>query len=99
MSSDELAPVDGPDDLEPELHVNPVFHLVAPVAAIAVTLVVRKAISAGYQKATGHPMPEARDPQVPFLRALAWTAVITTTVAVAEVAVYRAVNRFGARQA
>jgi hypothetical protein len=99
MSSDELAETDVQADVEPQLEVNPVFHVLAPIAAIAVTMVVRKAISAGYQKTTGHPFPEARDPRVPFVRAVLWTAVITTTVAVAEVAVYRAVNRYGARRA
>ncbi len=80
-----------------KIEVNPLMHVVAPLAAVLVTMVVRKAVSVAYEKATGRPVPQARDLHVSLPRAIAWTAVITTAAAVAEVAVYRAVNRAGAR--
>lgn len=86
----DLTPVD-----EPEVEVNPIMHIVAPIAAIAVTMIVRKVVNSAYQKSTGRPAPEARDPQVSFMRAIMWTALITTSAAVAEVAVYRLVNKMG----
>lgn len=92
-SSPDLAPV--ADD---EIEINPVVHMLAPVAAIAVTMVVRKIINAAYEQRTGHPAPLPRDPRVPFMRAILWTAVITTTAAVAEVAVYRMINKFGEKR-
>lgn len=80
---------------EVEIEVNPLMHVVAPLAAVLVTMAVRKAINTAYEKSTGRSAPQPRDPNVSFWRAIAWTAVITTTAAVAEVAVYRAVNRIG----
>jgi hypothetical protein len=85
------------EQAEPE--INPLMHLIAPVAAIAVTMVVRKVVNSAYQRTTGHPAPEARDPRVPILRAIMWTALITTSAAVAEVAVYRLVTRLGEKPA
>ncbi len=81
-----------------EVQTNQVMHLIAPIAAIAVTMLVRKALNATYEKSTGRSAPLPRDPQVPLMRAIVWTAVITTTAAVAEVAVYRLVSKIGARR-
>jgi Protein of unknown function (DUF4235) len=81
-----------------EIEVNPLVHLVAPVAAIIGTIVVRKLINSAYERATGHPAPQPRDPEISFMKAIMWTAVITTGAAVAEVAVYRLVNRMGAKR-
>jgi hypothetical protein len=78
-----------------DIEINPMVHLIAPVVAVLGTLVVRKVVSSAYERATGHPAPIPRDPSTPWLRAVVWTAVITTTTAVAEVAIYRAVNRAG----
>jgi hypothetical protein len=93
MESTDLTPGD-PQDVE-TVEINPMMHLIAPVAAIVGTIVVRKIVSSVYEKATGHPAPLARDPKTPILRAIMWTALITTTTAVAEVAIYRAINRVG----
>ena len=89
---------DGTADVEVEVHVNPIMHLVAPVAAIAVTILVRNALNKGYEKATGKTPPQARDPRVSATQAILWTAAITTAAAVAEVAVYRIINKIGARR-
>jgi len=89
-------------DIEPmvdeEIDVNPMVHLIAPVAAIVGTMIVRKVVGTAYSRATGRPAPDARDPRTPLLRAFMWTAVITTTTAIAEIAIYRAVQRMGEKQ-
>ena len=95
-TSTDLAPADG---LETEpVEINPMVHLIAPVAAVLGTLIVRKVISSAYERATGKPAPLARDPHTSMMRAIVWTAVITTSAAVAEVVIYRAVNRIGEKK-
>jgi hypothetical protein len=89
---------DGEAGVEVEVEVNPIMHLIAPMAAIAVTIVVRNLINKGYEKSTGKKPPEARDPRVSAVRAIVWTATITTAAAVAEVAVYRIINKVGAQR-
>ena len=94
--------MDAPEDLiagdDIEVEVNPMVHLIAPLAAIVGTMIVRKVVNSAYEKATGKPAPLPRDPQTSMLRAVLWTAVITTTAAVAEVAIYRAVNQIGEKK-
>lgn len=85
------------DAAEVEIDVNPLVHVAAPLAAVLVTMAVRKAVSVAYERATGRQVPQPRDLHVSLPRAIAWTAVITTAAAVAEVIVYRAVNRVGAK--
>ena len=84
---------------EQDIEVNPMVHLIAPVVAIVGTMVVRKLVNTAYERTTGRPAPLPRDPRTPMLRAILWTAVITTSTAVAEVAIYRAINRVGERKA
>lgn len=81
------------------VEINPMMHLIAPVAAIVGTMIVRKVINTAYEKSTGHKPPLPRDPATSFTRAIIWTAVITTSAAVAEVAIYRAINRMGEKKA
>lgn len=90
-SQDQAAP-------QQEIDVNPMMHMVAPVAAIVVTMLVRKALNSGYEKATGRVAPLPRDPRIPFMRALGWTVAITTTAAVAELVVYRLINQMGEKK-
>ncbi len=78
-----------------EPQVNPVMHLVAPLAAVVATMVVRKVMNTAYEAMTGHEPPVPRDPSVRLGRALLWTAVTATTAAVVEVAVYRLANQAG----
>jgi hypothetical protein len=80
-----------------QMQINPVAHILAPIAAIAATFLVRKALDRGYLSLTGSRAPEARDPQVSITRALVWTAATAVTAAVVEVAVYRAANQWGSR--
>jgi hypothetical protein len=88
----------GEADVEVEIEVNPVMHIVAPLAAIAVTIVVRNLLNKGYEKSTGKKPPLPRDPRTSAMQAIVWTAVITSAAAVAEVAVYRIINKVGARR-
>lgn len=83
---------------EQDVEVNPMVHLIAPVVAIVGTMIVRKMVNTAYERTTGKPAPLPRDPRTPMMRAILWTAVITTTTAVAEVAIYRAINRVGERK-
>lgn len=95
--SEHPTPGSSTDPAPADVHVNPLAHLIAPLAAIGATLLVRKLLTSGYERATGHPAPAPRDPQVSFARAVAWTAVTAATAAVVEVAVYRIANQLGAR--
>ena len=93
--------MDDTQDLETpheEIEVNPMVHVVAPVVAIVGTMLIRKAINGAYEKSTGRVAPLPRDPAVPFVRAVAWTVLITTTAAVAELVIYRAINSIGQRR-
>lgn len=79
------------------IEINPIAHLIAPIAAIGATMLVRKLMSSGYERVTGQPAPLPRDPAVSIGRALIWTAITATTAAVIEVAVYRIANQMGER--
>lgn len=89
-----------PETSTPEsgvVEINPLAHLIAPIAAIGATMLARKLMTTGYERATGRHAPAPRDPAVSFGRALVWTAVTAATAAVVEVAVYRAANHWGMR--
>lgn len=90
---DEQATPDTQDVVE----INPVAHLIAPIAAIGATMLVRKMMTTGYERIAGRPAPVPRDPAVSFARAVLWTAVTAATAAVVEVAVYRIANQMGER--
>jgi len=78
-----------------QLQINPVAHILAPIAAIGATFLVRKALDRGYRSMTGSSAPDARDPRVSLTRALLWTAATAVTAAVVEVAVYLVPNQWG----
>lgn len=82
-----------PRNDELEAQPSPVLHLIAPVSAIAATVLMRKALNATYSRSTGHDAPDPRDPAVSFARALAWAIVTAATAAAVETAVYRIMNR------
>lgn len=83
----------------PTADVNPLVHVVAPIAAIAATMLARRLLNSGYRTVTGHSAPVPRDPSVSFTRAIAWTAVTAATAAVVEVMVYRSAMHWGERPA
>ncbi len=72
---------------------SPLLHLVAPVVAIGATMIVRKALNAGYRRATGTDAPGPRDPGVSIARVLMWSVVTAAAATAVEVAVYRITNR------
>ena len=69
----------GSADVDVQVEVNPIAHLIAPLAAIGATIIVRKMMDSGYKKVTGGPVPAPRDPRVTFGRALMWAAVTAAT--------------------
>lgn len=94
MNKSELQGVSEPEhgsaiDTEP----SPMLHLVAPVVAIGATMIVRKALNAGYRRATGSDAPGPRDPGVSIARVLLWSVVTAAAATAVEVAVYRITNR------
>lgn len=98
MEHADLSPADAPVEDVEDIEINPMVHLIAPVAAILGTMLVRKVVSSAYERATGKPAPLARDPHTSMMRAIVWTAIITTSAAVAEVVIYRAVNQIGEKK-
>ena len=83
----------------PKIEPHPIAGIVAPVAAIMGTMVVRKIVSSAYEKATGRQAPEARNPATSWPRALVWTVIIAASAGAAEVIIYRLVNQIGDAQA
>jgi hypothetical protein len=75
--------------------VNPMVHVIAPIAAIAATMLARRLLNSGYRQVTGHSAPVPKDPSVSFNRAIAWTALTAATAAVVEVMVYRSTMHWG----
>jgi hypothetical protein len=90
--------VDEPVPVEETVEINPIAHLIAPLAAIGATMLARKLMTSGYERVTGRHAPAPRDPGVSFGRALVWTAFTAATAAVVEVAVYRIANELGERR-
>ena len=88
----------GSADVDVEIEVNPLAHLVAPIIAIGATMLVRKLMNDGYKRVSGGPVPDLRDPHTTISRALFWTAITAATAAVVEVAVYRIANQMGERK-
>lgn len=80
-----------------EVEVNPLVHVIAPIAAIAATMLARKVLNGSYRTVTGRNAPVPRDPSVSLARAIAWTAVTAATAAVVEVMVYRGAMHWGER--
>lgn len=78
-----------PEEPEP----NALMHIVAPIVAIGATMIVRKALNAGYRRATGDDAPGPREPGASIGRILMWSVVTAVAATAVEVAVYRMTNR------
>ncbi|MDP1876067.1 MAG: DUF4235 domain-containing protein [Actinomycetota bacterium] len=89
----------GSSDVDVTVEVNPLVHLIAPLAAIGATMLARKFLNSGYRRVTGSAAPDPGDANVKFARAVMWAAVTAATAAVVEVAVYRIVNQAGQKKA
>jgi len=72
--------------------IHPVLHWFAPVVTVAAVWAAKEAITAAYERTTGRTSPNPADPNTSWKRALAWTAVTTTTAALIEVSVRRLAN-------
>lgn len=68
--------------------------VVAPVAAIAATWGVRKALDSAYRGATGHEPPRANDPDRSLRQVLMWAAISAAALAVVNVVLDRALARW-----
>lgn len=79
---------DGHGSLEP----GPMLHVAATLMAFGATSIVRRAMDAGYRRATGRPTPSPTDGTSGILRTVAWAAVTAATAAVVEVAILRAME-------
>jgi len=80
-----------------ESHLPSIFDVHEAARAwgteVAATWAVRRAIESGYQRATGRPLPTARDRTVPLGRVLVWAAVLAAAVAATDVLVDRVILR------
>jgi ABC-type uncharacterized transport system permease subunit len=65
------------------------------VVQSAASWLVRRVMESGYQRATGHSPPTARDQGVPLRQILVWAGVSAAAVAVANVVADRIVLRQG----
>ncbi len=88
----------GTADVDVQVEVSPLAHIIAPIAAIGATMLVRKIMNSGYKRVANGPVPTAGDPRVSFGRALMWSAITAATAAVVEVAVFRIANHLGERK-
>ena len=69
--------------------VHPLLHWFAPVVTIAVVWAAKEGITMSYERVSGRTAPNPTDLQTSWKRALAWTAVTTTSAALIEVSVRR----------
>jgi hypothetical protein len=90
--------VTGTADVDVQVDVNPLAHIIAPIVAIGATMLVRKWMNSGYKRVAKGPVPTAGDPRVSLGRALMWSAITAATAAVVEVAVFRVANHLGERK-
>jgi hypothetical protein len=72
--------------------LHPVVHWLAPVVTVAIVWAAREGITVVYTRVSGRAAPVPSDPRTSWKRALAWTAVTTTTAALIEVSVRRLAN-------
>ena len=89
-----MTPTTNRDDARPPV---PVHHDVQATrvwaAEAAVNWAVHRVMESGYRRATGAPLPTARDVDVPFRRILLWAVVTAAAIVSADVAVARIVLR------
>lgn len=95
---DGVVPMKDPNT-QGSVTVNPLVHIVAPIASIAATMVARKVLNGTFKTVTGHTPPLPKDPSVSWGSAIAWTALTAATAAVVEVMVYRAALHWGEQTA
>lgn len=86
------------DVTEPdEVKVSMAVHVITPIATLAATWLVRKAMDTAYERTTGHTPPRASDPGVTTRQALMWAATTAAVIAITEVVIYRVSSRSARR--
>jgi hypothetical protein len=65
------------------------IKIIAPVAAIGATWLVRKVLDSGYKAATGKQPPHASDPGQSMTRIILWAATTAAAIAVVNVVIDR----------
>ncbi|CAB5008025.1 MAG: DUF4235 domain-containing protein [Actinobacteria bacterium] len=63
--------------------------VIAPIAAIGGTWIVKKGLNAGYRAITGNPAPKASDPSTPLRQAIVWALATAVTDALIQLAIDR----------
>jgi hypothetical protein len=90
--------VTGTAEVDVQVEVSPLAHIIAPIVAIGATMLVRKWMNSGYRRISNSPVPSPGDPRVSLGRALMWSAITAATAAVVEVAVFRIANNLGEKK-
>lgn len=85
--SDKAANSDESSSYEPANNV--MVHVVAPLAAMAATWMVRKALNSGYRAIRGEESSGDSTQDMSFAAAVGWAALTAATAAVVEVSVFR----------
>ena len=80
------------DNGDGSLEPGPALHITATLVAFGATAIVRKAMDAGYQRATGRMTPSPTDGTSGIFRTVAWAALTAATAAIIEVAILRAME-------
>lgn len=86
MSDDVISDVTEILDVEDP---STMVKIIAPVAAIGATWLVRKVLDSGYKAATGKQPPHASDPGQSMMRIILWAATTAAAIAVVNVVIDR----------
>ena len=86
MSDDVISDVTEILDVEDP---STMVKIIAPVAAIGATWLVRKVLDSGYKAATGKQPPHASDPGQSMMRIILWAATSAAAIAVVNVVIDR----------
>ena len=85
MSDDVMSEVDDLGSEDP----SALIKIIAPVAAIGATWLVRKVLDSGYRAVTGKQPPHASDPSQSMTRIIMWAATTAAAIAVVNVIIDR----------
>ena len=86
MADDVMSSVS--DVLETE-DPSTLVKVIAPIAAIGATWLVRKVLDSGYKAATGKQPPHASDPGQSMTKIILWAATTAAAIAIVNVVIDR----------
>ncbi len=81
--------IDSPSDTKP---ARMSANTVAPLVTMGTTLVLRKALIAGYESATGKPAPVVHNRDASVTERVVWAATMGAAIALIEIVVWRALD-------